>query len=161
MNHNLNNDLTPELEYFLEKNILRVFVDYCCFKNLELIKIIVPVIERIIKECKNEIFLMNTGIITSIKVLIVALISIVKQSLNDCIQNVSNDKSEIGNFVEIIISFTHALLNKVIIYPNFYSSISVSEEKGKNFDTVVFDLVVELFSKEYLITNREIKSKVN
>jgi len=51
INDNLKNsdqDLGPELEYFLEKNIFRVFVDYCCFKNLELIRIIVPVVERII-----------------------------------------------------------------------------------------------------------------
>ena len=51
INDNLKNsdqELGPELEYFLEKNICRVFVDYCCFKNLELIRIIVPVVERII-----------------------------------------------------------------------------------------------------------------
>lgn len=41
-------EFTHELEYFLEKNIFRRFVDYCCFKSPELIKIIVPVVERII-----------------------------------------------------------------------------------------------------------------
>ena len=104
---------------------------------------------------------MNSGIISSIKVLIVALISFVKQSFIDYAQNlIINNQADISRIVEIVISFTFVLLNKVKIYPNFYACISVSEEKGKNFDTVVFDLVVELFSKEYLITKREIKSKV-
>ena len=104
---------------------------------------------------------MNSCIISSIKVLVVALISLVKQSFIDLDQkDYKNNLTDISTIVEIVISFTFVLLNKVIIYPNFYTSISVSEERGKYFDTVIFDLVVELFSKEYLITRREIKSKV-
>ena len=106
---------------------------------------------------------MNTGIISSIKVIIVTLLSLVKQSFQENNLNNSDlDKniSELSNLVELIISFTYLLLNKIILYPNFYASISVSEEEGKYFDTVIFDLVVELFSKEYLISKREIKSKV-
>ena len=44
----MNDEFSPELEYFLEKNIFRILVDYCCFKNMELILIIVPYLEKII-----------------------------------------------------------------------------------------------------------------
>jgi len=105
---------------------------------------------------------MNSGIINSIKVLIVALFSLIKHSFSDTnpIHNSTTKESEASNLVEIVISFIYLLLNKIIIYPNFYSSISISEEKGKNFDTVLFDLIVEVFSKEHMISKREIKSKV-
>lgn len=48
-------EFSPELEYFLEKNIFRILVDYCCFKNIELIQIIIPYLEKIItgKEKNN------------------------------------------------------------------------------------------------------------
>lgn len=104
---------------------------------------------------------MNSGIISSIKVLIVALFSLIKHFFTDDYLNITSKHSEASNLVEIAISFIYQLLNKIIIYPNFYASISISEEMGKNFDTVLFDLIVEVFSKEHLITKREIKSKVN
>jgi hypothetical protein len=103
---------------------------------------------------------MNSAVISSIKVLVVALISLVKQSFIDA-KNNPNLQADISTIVEFVISFTFVLLNKIIIYPNFYASISVCEERGKYFDTVIFDLVVELFSKEFMITKREIKSKVS
>lgn len=105
---------------------------------------------------------MNSGIINSIKILIVALISLIKSCFSENVQinTSSSNQSDIANIVEIVVSFIYCLLNKIIIYPNFYSSISISEEKGKSFDTVLFDLVVEVFSKEHLISRREIKSKV-
>jgi hypothetical protein len=47
-----NLEFSPELEYFLEKNIFRVLVDYCSFKNIELIQIIVPYLEKIVTGIK-------------------------------------------------------------------------------------------------------------
>ena len=93
----------------------------------------------------EEILLMNMQCISAIKILIKTFIDIA---------SIHNDFSFIE---EHIIPFTHILLNKFIFYPNFYYAIS-SDDKANNFDSNLFELIIQLFNIEFKLSLRESKS---
>jgi hypothetical protein len=157
---------TEIFEYFIEKNFIQLLISYIGLHNIDLIKIIIPYLQKILfesnkiyekVEISEEILLMNFSIINSLKIFIHTLISIF------------NENSFDEDLVSVMINFLYCLLNKFLIYSNFYLAISSSNsfnsdqknliEQENNFDSALFELIIEIFSKEHIMTQRENKSK--
>lgn len=157
---------TEIFEYFIEKNFIQLLISYIGLHNINLIKIIIPFLQKILFESNKfyekvetteEILLMNFSIINSLKIFIHTSISIFHENPFD------------EDLVSGLINFLYSLLYKFIIYSNFYSAISScnqynsnknnSIEEENNFDSALFELIIEIFSKEHLMILRENKAK--
>jgi hypothetical protein len=143
-------------EYFLEKNIVKLLSDYCTFREVKLIRIILPVIEKILFNSQQmyqkidmceEILLMNTSIVTSIKTLILTFLTLIVEKFDDVLY-------------DQLISFLYILVHKIIIYPNFYFAVSSTYNDNDTFDLAIFEIIIELFSKEGLLKSKEAKLKL-
>jgi hypothetical protein len=160
-------------EYFMEKNVIKTISNYIClfsnFNNIHAIKLVYLVLEkmlfsnevRLLLERINsslEFLLMNSSVINSIKILIHTFLATINLTL-------INGSEFDENFIDLVISFLFNLLEKLMIFPNFYNAISSNNnlQSGKNmqnFDSSLFELIIELFSKEYLLGERASKSKL-
>ena len=107
-------------DYFMERNVLKLLIDYICLQDMSLVNGIFPFLHKILFESNHilqkinlneEILLMNSSVIISIKILIKTFISIL-------------DQEKALNFIEDhMISFIYILNQKLAMYPNFYYSI--------------------------------------
>lgn len=158
--HKILNENT--LEYVIEKNIIHMLTEYVLTQNIELIKHLYPFIEKFLffsdayfrsLDISLEILLMNYSIINSVKSLIHGFLNLLYKH---------KDLDE--NLIDIIANFLFLLLEKIIIFQNFYTALANNEivfmKNKKSFDSTLFELVIEIFSREYLIIKRETKAKV-
>jgi len=146
-------------EQIVELELIKTFISYCALQEESLIILFLPFINlylfpnSLIGKHQNddlyELLLMNSSTLNSIKILNSTLIKFLRKSDTEII-------------LELSINFLDELLKKFVIYPNFYYSISSSNQNDSelNFDAELFELVVEIFSKEYFLFHRESRSKL-
>lgn len=143
-------------EMLMSKPLILFLTD--SLQVMPLTYIIFPLISKILFENNNllqsiglneEILLMNTNIIGSIKIMIKKFIEIIS----------INSKE---SFIEDqMLHFIHLLMDKLILYPNFYFAISSSNEGldgNFSFESHLFKLIVNLFAIEPSFTQRESKA---
>jgi len=112
-------------------------------------KIVIPVLEKIIHICDHDLFLMNMSSISSIKYIILIILQIIP---NRVLFNEIN---------EIVINFIYTLLIKFIKFPTLFLSVIVSNSTISNdYDYGIFQLVIEIFSQEFYYKKREVKAKI-
>jgi len=148
-------------EQIVELELIKIFVSYCSLQEESLIILFLPFIQtylfpnsNLLRKHQNddlyELLLMNSSTLNSIKILNSTLIKVLRKT----------NTPEI--IVELGINFLDQLLKKFVIFPNFYYSISSpnTNDSEFTFDAELFELVVELFSKEFFLIHRETRSKL-
>ena len=143
-------------ELIISKEFILELADVISHNNIELNKVIIPYISKILFENERnllsinysiELLLMNTQVVSCIHIII-----------NTFINNIQLFKENINYIENIIIPFLHNLINIFICYPDIYYAISSTANDNvvhyhRSFDSNMFDLIIQLFSNEHTITS--------
>jgi hypothetical protein len=146
-------------EYFIEKNLINMLTSYIGLQNIELMKVVVQMIEKILYESSEiltkieiseEILWMNNSSVNSMKILI--------HTFNSVLSHIPFDEELITGLINLMFKF----LNKLIMFPNYYYAMASSGEANTSeyLDSAIFELIIKIFSFEHLIQSRETKAKI-
>jgi hypothetical protein len=146
-------------EYFIEKNLINMLTSYIGLQNIELMKVVVQMIEKILYESyeiltkieiSEEIIWMNNSSVNSMKILI--------HTFNSVLSHIPFDEELISCLINLMFKF----LNKLIMFPNYYYAIASSgvANTSEYLDSAIFELIIKIFSFEHLIQSRETKAKI-
>ena len=154
-------------ELIISKCFIQELADAVSHNKLELNKVIIPYISKILFENERnllsinysiELLLMNTQVVSCIHIII-----------NTFINNVQSFQDNIRFIENIIIPFLRNLINVFICYPNVHYAVSSTANDNtmsneyhyhRSFDTNMFDLIIQLFNNEHTITSSSNKSAV-